>query len=660
MNNMRFRQVHLDFHTSEHIQNIGGNFDAEEFASILKQANVNSVTCFSKCHHGWSYHKTKVGKPHPHLQCELLPLQIESCHKQDIKVPVYISVGFDELAARENSQWCIIEPDGKVVPPLEARWKRLCLNTEYLDYVIEQTREVINNYEADGLFFDIILPWQCCCNKCLSSMHKKGLNPESSEDRSKFVNSTLHNYYSKMNQAIYAIKSDMPIFHNSGHVYPEFVKYQSHLELESLPTGGWGYDHFPMSARYSSQLGYQFLGMTGKFHTTWGEFGGFKHPNALKYECSAMLAYGAKCSIGDQLDPTGKLDEGTYNLIGQAYNEVRVKENYCDNVETVAEIGLLASNLNDRKKQSDVGASRILLEGHFLFDVINERMDFSKYKLLILPDDCVIDNDKKTKIDAYLHTGGKILLTGQSGFDKDDQFFFDVGAKFFCTSQYMPDFILPEKEYCPDFISSPMVMYMRSRRIQVTNGRSLGKVYDPYFNRSYKHFCSHQHAPARKEPSDYNCGVIKDKICYIAHPVFSIYSAFGTVALKDYVIKVIKDLLGGTTINTNLPSTARVSLMNKPSENRYILHLLYANTIKRGGQMNVESGSITGRAGNIEVIEDLNSLHDIEVKLLLAGKVKSVVLQPQGQKIDYETKDKAIKFKLNNLLCHQMFEISLT
>jgi hypothetical protein len=26
-----------------------------------------------------------------------------------------------------------------------------------------------------------------------------------------------------------------------------FLKWNSHLELESLPTGGWGYDHFPLS-----------------------------------------------------------------------------------------------------------------------------------------------------------------------------------------------------------------------------------------------------------------------------------------------------------------------------------------------------------------------------------------------------------------------------
>ena len=41
-------------------------------------------------------------------------------------------------------------------------------------------------------------------------------------------------------------------------------------------------------------LGMEYLGMTGKFHSTWGEFGGFKHPNALRAEVSLAAANGAK------------------------------------------------------------------------------------------------------------------------------------------------------------------------------------------------------------------------------------------------------------------------------------------------------------------------------------------------------------------------------
>ena len=653
MKSIRFRQVHLDFHTSEHIENIGADFNPDHFAQTLKDACVNSITCFSKCHHGWSYHKTNIGKTHPHLQCELLPLQIEACHKAGINVPVYLSVGWDDIAARQHPDWCVVNPQGQIKPPFAAQWVNMCKNTDYLEYVIAQTKETIKNYDADGVFFDIIAAWDCCCNKCINDMLKKNLNPENLDDRKKFSNAVLENYYVRMNEAVKSVKPHLPIFHNCGHIHPEYVKFQSHLELESLPTGQWGYDHFPLSAKYCSQLGYEFLGMTGKFHTTWGEFGGFKHPNALKYECSAMLAYGAKCSIGDQLDPSGKLDKGTYNLIGQAYKAVKEKEQYCQDVETVAEIGLLASDLNNNSQASDIGGSRILLESHLLFDVISKEMNFSKYKLLILPDDCRINEQTKIKLDTYMSKGGKLFLTGKSGFDDAGKFMFNAGVSFHGLSEYSPDFILPEQPYCPEFIYTPMVMYMRSQRIKVTDGKSLGKVYDPYFNRTYKHFCSHQHAPAKKYPSDYDCGVIKNYLCYLAHPVFTTYNAFGTVALKDYVVKTIKEFLGKPMLCVNLPSTARVSLMKKNNENYFVLHLLYASLIKRGGEMDLET-AFGGKARNIEVIEDLLPIYNIDVELKIDNKIKSVTLLPQNKNVPFEQTNGLLKFHIDQLLCHQM------
>ena len=59
--------------------------------------------------------------------------------------------------------------------------------------------------------------------------------------------------------------------------------------------------------------------MTGKFHYTWGEFGGYKSKDALKYEICTMAQYGAGCSIGDHLYPDGEMDITTYENIGYAY-----------------------------------------------------------------------------------------------------------------------------------------------------------------------------------------------------------------------------------------------------------------------------------------------------------------------------------------------------
>ena len=80
-----FRQIHLDFHTSEKIQGVCGEFDAEEFAQTLEDAHVNSITLFSCGHHGNLYYNSKKFPEmiHPGLvHKDLLREQAQACRKR--------------------------------------------------------------------------------------------------------------------------------------------------------------------------------------------------------------------------------------------------------------------------------------------------------------------------------------------------------------------------------------------------------------------------------------------------------------------------------------------------------------------------------------------------------------------------------------------------
>ena len=103
---MRYRQIHLDFHTSEHIPGVGAAFDPDDFVATLKAAHVNSITIFAKCHHGWSYYPTKVGAPHPNLaRPDLMGDMVKALTAADIECPIYISVQWDERNARIHPEW---------------------------------------------------------------------------------------------------------------------------------------------------------------------------------------------------------------------------------------------------------------------------------------------------------------------------------------------------------------------------------------------------------------------------------------------------------------------------------------------------------------------------------------------------------------------------
>ena len=161
MHKLRYRQVHLDFHTSPQIPGIGASFDRTRWQETLKAGHVDSITLFAKCHHGWSYHPTEVGKMHPHLDFDLLRAQFDACKEIDVNAPVYLSAGVDNVASEQHPEWREIGADGRYLGwaanIISPGFHSFCFNTPYLDYLCDQIRETVRLFpDCDGIFLDII------------------------------------------------------------------------------------------------------------------------------------------------------------------------------------------------------------------------------------------------------------------------------------------------------------------------------------------------------------------------------------------------------------------------------------------------------------------------------------------------------------------------
>ncbi len=673
MYNLPFRQIHLDFHTSPHLPDIGKKFDKIEYQKRLQSAYVNSITTFATCHHGWRYYKGKKGEMHPNLDFDLLRAQFDACKEIGINVPIYLTAGVNDYAYIKHPDWHEISPDGHLQGWTDSNLKPgfhvMCFNTPYLDFLCEQISEVVTLFpDNDGIFLDIITQGECCCTRCVSSMHEKGYDPTKKEDRLKHSKEVLANYFKRTTEAARITNPKNAIFHNSGHITVgnrDILPYFSHLELESLPTGGWGYDHFPMSAKYVQKLSFDFLGMTGKFHTTWGEFGGFKHPNALRYECAAMIAFNAKCSVGDQLHPLAELDATTYNLIGTAYKEVAEKEAWCIDASAVSEIALVSQvpySPNQETYPGDIGAGRMLLEAHFQFDVLDQAHSFEGYRVLIIPDSIRFDEELSVKVQVFIDNGGKVILSGESGLKVDGTgFALDLGLNYQGESDNTPNYMLPTADLRPAYQSTPFVSYVKSQNVKATTGTSIGDIYESYFNRTYKHYSSHQHTPFKPEPSGFDLGVCTQNTLYFSHPVFSLYRGYGATIYKDFVVRAIKSFMGNDVmIDTNLPSTARISINEQIKKSRYVLHLLYASTISRGGAMQLSGGNLDADNASIEIIEDLLPLYNTVVSCKLPKQVKSATLEPQGICLPITQKGDRFEITVKEFTCHQMIALEYT
>ena len=649
---MRFRQVHLDFHTSEHIEDIGKKFDKKQFQTALKKGHINSITLFSKCHHGWAYHPSKANEIHPHLDFDLLGAQIQAAHEIGVKTPIYLSAGLDEKMAHRHPEWLVRNLDESTTWAkdfTEPGYHKMCMSSPYLDYLVKQIEEVCKNYDADGIFLDIAGVQPCYCQNCIAEREELGLNPYDENDVLKHAEMVYKRYAEKTRAAVDKYKPNLSLFHNGGHIRQgrrDLVNYNTHLELESLPTGGWGYDHFPFSARYCQGLGVDYLGMTGKFHGSWGEFGGFKHPNALRFEVALAAANGAKCSVGDQLSPSGEMDMVTYDLIGSAYSELEEKEEWLDNVESVADIAIispeayvgdLSTGQMTKVDDSGSGVCRIMLEGKYLFDVIDFESDLSKYKVIILPDVIRADIDFAKRLREFCDCGGKVLATGKSAlYENSNEFCLNLGAEWIKENPYKPDYFRP-LEKIKDMGDTGYIMYGNGEKIRCI-GNELGIRENPYFNRTRAHFCSHQHTPNSCEYGGAGMTEGKDGI-YIAWNIFADYAQSGELHLKQMAIFALDRLLDSAkTLKTNLPAQGIVTLMKQ--NDRLICHLLYASPVKRGN--------------GIEVIEDILPIYNVELAIKTDKKINKVYLAPQKEDIDFTYDDGYISVKLDKIECHQM------
>jgi len=232
------RSVHLDFHTSQEIKDIGKDFNKEEFKKNLKKANIDSISLFAKCHHGCFYYPSNKFYTHPYLVRSLLDEQVEACKEIGVSSKIYLSVGFDEYLAFEHPEWLWVNEEGNFqTNKFEPVFTLMCLNNGYSDVLKQQTIEVMNRYMPDGIFYDIVVDIPCYCNNCLKDMDKRGIDYKNNTAVKEFATENYNRFCKLMIDTIKNIKPDTMVFFNSGN-FPvgekRFINTCDQLEIESL------------------------------------------------------------------------------------------------------------------------------------------------------------------------------------------------------------------------------------------------------------------------------------------------------------------------------------------------------------------------------------------------------------------------------------------
>jgi Hypothetical glycosyl hydrolase 6 len=272
------RTIHLDFHTGPDVPDVGADFDADRFARTFADAHVDSVTVFAKCHHGQLYYDTKRAERHPGLApgLDLLKEQVDALHAVGIRAPVYLSAQVDEQAAHDHPEWVAQHPDLRLVrwgdgsreggSAFTPGWHVMDMSSPYQEYLAEQVTEVLEHLgQVDGLFLDMCWDQPSSTTFATEGALAEGLDPATEQGRAVYARQVAQRYMRRFQDlAAPYLAPDVAsgVWFNSRpktNLHEEAALLR-HVEVESLPTGGWGYAYLPYVARFVRPLGLPTLG----------------------------------------------------------------------------------------------------------------------------------------------------------------------------------------------------------------------------------------------------------------------------------------------------------------------------------------------------------------------------------------------------------------
>ena len=618
------RAIHYDFHTLPHIDDIASNWDAEKFAKTLKKANVEIINATTQCNIGHAYFPTKIGVMYPGLKVDLFGELVRACKKEGIKVVGYVSTGLNHEACNRHPEWSRVNEEGQVIYGDRTGnfFRTQCFNTGYVDHILGILQEVLD-YGVDGLFLDNVITRHCYCPTCTKLMKEQGVDINNPADVYNFSYQATREFAKKIRALV---PQDKYVYTNGfGESFA-----RTHGEVECLPCGSWGYDNFSSVVSYVRNIYDQTIYMTGRFQRSWGDFGGYRNRASLENDFYDALLHNSQVSVGDHLDPKGVLDEKLYDMIGDIYSDLKKYEKWTDDAKYIKEVGIVRNISDPYTPYEDRftwdSAARVFAELKYNFDVIDERMDFEPYKVLILPDIVHMTPTLKEKLEKFLEDGTKaVLSSGKSILDRQNNY---VDGKLWNFIDFCGVDSTKTAYYSSISDDRTISMYDSGILMKCDDKYSLSKYIKPYFDKHWDGLHGYFYTPPKGE-TEYVAVAEKGNWRHISFRVFNAYYnhayKYHRDLIEDFMTKFVKEPL---IDECDMPSSSRITLTGTDAYK--LLHVKVTYPEVRGMTDIIEEHNVLPAGRKVKVLGEYNNVVSLpdekEVKSSFDGKYTEITL----------------------------------
>ena len=622
---------------------VGADFDVESFTDRLVKAGVDYLTVHARSNQGMTFFDTKTGIKYPSLKYDLFGKIADACKRKGIALTAYMNGGLSHEEGLRNRNWLIIEPDGRVYrePRVTAWVRNMCFNTPYREHTISLIEEVANNYPVAGFFIDGVNARPCVCPACAKGMKEKNMDVNNMDDILEFARESSLSFAKDIAKAARAINPNFLLYFN-GISYKDQVEFGAYLELEYIPTSQ-GYDAFPVFMSYLRTLGDMPVLLMNTRFNNWRHFGGLRTETALKAELLSGLANGMRPNVGGHFHPKYGPFNAALERVGKVYNELQVMEPWFSEAKNLADVAVVFKGENVRGDRKLNAAVRMLGELKQQFDVVSTTSDWSKYKVLVIPDDVPFDREFTKRIKTHINAGKAIISSGSSGLNPEGtEFVFENewGVKYLGENDFNPAFFAAGDNFNRDLPDMPIQLFSTGVNVKPLPGtRVEADLVKPYYNNIWDGEYAYEYCPPDKV-TEFPALTVNGRIAHFSHRIFAGYYAQAHVELRNIFRNVLLELLPEPLLKyENLPSFARVYVTEQPG--RRMIHVISYVPEKRGAVA--------------EMIEEPIILNNIKLSLRTDEKTpKKVYLAPGMKPLAYKVNNGYVNITLPESKGHSL------
>ena len=432
----------------------------EQYEKLIGQGQIDNLVVYCKDHWGHCYYPTALGQRHPAVSIDLVAATAEILGRLGAEFCAYYSVGFDEQAARRHPEWVCRSAEGEILRHPKKpfpRWHRLCLETGYMDFILAHLTEILDRYEPDSVFLDILGhppgtfwgAYLCYCPVCRGLFWDRyGFEmPDGAEGmRAKafeiedFKACLDQRWFEQIRGAIKKARPGTPIMVNCSAHFRRPMREQIDRHFTEPFWGHW------RSAVFMRSMGKEKMPRGGAEVLS----NVYDPKPAAQYQCvaAANVAQQVRPLIySPSQRPDGRLDKVEFERVGEAYGEISAVEEFLEDRRPVRCVGVLYhertcvelpdvpygavtpnspgiveadKNKPDNTQRKLVGAAvGLATHAQMPVDVLTEEdlseHGLSDYRVLVAGGASRMTVEEAEAIRHFVEDGGSLIVSGDSG-----------------------------------------------------------------------------------------------------------------------------------------------------------------------------------------------------------------------------------------------------